>query len=351
MLFPAGYGFHRHGIHHAILGEHVVKLGSNLPRNIFIISSTEAKPIARAVKANFEREAEVDIWQEDIFELNRTYLDTLLNRASYYDYAIAVFAADDMATIREKSVPVTRDNVIFEFGLFLGRLGPDRTFLLQEEGVDLFSDWSGIETASFRRRDNLVAAVGAACNRFRSAVVTAERLPHFSMLPSTALAMGYYNNFLKKVFDAFKHTDFFIVGELDAKGQIVKEERYRITDRQPLVHVKLPRRLYDLDPDSLVNKTSSSYRQIAVITQSRKFPFYIGTMVESDTQKLSLFDFPSTMLASKIAIEEIFDPRFLAQDNIHERLENREVANFETVLRKMVPHDIKDKFFEFSILE
>jgi hypothetical protein len=57
------------------------------------------------------------------------------------------------------------------------------------------------------------------------------------------------------------------------------------------------------------------------------------------------------MLASKIAIEHIFSPRFLARENIHERLENREVVNFEAVLRKIVPDDIKDKFFEFSILE
>ena len=121
--------------------------------NIFIASSKEALPLARAVKSHFDSEADVDIWSENIFKANRNYLDTLLNRASFYDFVIAVFTGDDEAIIREKQVKVTRDNVIFEFGLFLGRLGPNRTFLVLEEGVELFSDWSGIEVAKFRKRD------------------------------------------------------------------------------------------------------------------------------------------------------------------------------------------------------
>jgi len=135
--------------------------------NIFIASSKEALKIAYAVKSNFDAKADVDIWSENIFKANRNYLDTLLNRASFYDFVIAVFTGDDEAIIREKQVKVTRDNVIFEFGLFLGRLGPNRTFLVLEEGVELFSDWSAIEVAKFRKRDNLVAAVGNACSRIR----------------------------------------------------------------------------------------------------------------------------------------------------------------------------------------
>ena len=68
--------------------------GGKQRRNVFIMSSSEAKPIARAVKRHFDAEADVDVWDEDIFQLNRSYLETLINRASYYDFAIAVFASD-----------------------------------------------------------------------------------------------------------------------------------------------------------------------------------------------------------------------------------------------------------------
>ena len=58
--------------------------------NIFIASSKEALPLARAVKSHFDSEADVDIWSENIFKANRNYLDTLLNRASFYDFVVAV---------------------------------------------------------------------------------------------------------------------------------------------------------------------------------------------------------------------------------------------------------------------
>jgi Predicted nucleotide-binding protein containing TIR-like domain len=318
-------------------------------RTIFIISSKEARPIAAAVKQNFDIEADVDVWDEDIFKVNRNYLYTLLNYASYYDFAIGIFAADDAATIRRKRVKVPRGNVIFEFGLFLGRLGPDRAFLVREEGVDPLSDWSGIETASFRRRDNLVAAVRVACDRIREEMAVADKLEHFSMLPSTSLAIGYYNNFLKRVFDAFELADTYSVVMRDDRGQIVEKKSYRITDRHPLIHVKLPQHLSDLEPEHLKRRTCR-YRQIAVSTQFREFPFYIVNPTKSASGTINLFDIPTTMLASKIAIERSFTREFLARGNTLEHFENREIANFERTLRLMVPDKIEDKYFKFSVL-
>jgi hypothetical protein len=232
--------------------------------NIFVASSTEALPVARAVKQNFDREADVDIWSENIFKANRSYLDTLLNRASYYDFGIAVFTPDDEAVIRERPVRVTRDNVIFEFGLFLGRIGPNRTFLIVQEGVEMFSDWNGIAIVEFRPRENLVAAVGAACDRIREEMVVTEKLPNFTMLPSTSLAIGYYNNFLKKVFESFEYTDKFKIVERDDKGNIIGETEHDIKNRYPTIHVMLPHNLRELEPDNLnvalqnTNKLSSA---------------------------------------------------------------------------------------------
>src|SRR5580693_2759291 len=66
--------------------------------SIFIASSGKSKPLADAIKLNFDDEADVDVWTENVFQLNEGTLGTLLNRASYYDYFIAVFAADDTVT-------------------------------------------------------------------------------------------------------------------------------------------------------------------------------------------------------------------------------------------------------------
>lgn len=313
--------------------------------NVFIASSTEALPTARAVKQNFDQEADVDIWNENIFALNRSNLDNLLNRASYYDFGIAVFTPDDEALIRKRKAKVTRDNVIFEFGLFLGRLGPNRTFMIVQDGVELFSDWDGVGKATFRPRDNLVAAVGAACDRIRGEMAVADQLPHFTMLPSTSLAIGYYNNFLKRVFDAFQTADNYTVVERDDKGNVTKETKLDINDRYPTIRVMLPKNLEELEIDALREHTAR-YKQIVVSTTSRSFPFYIQGDVAA-TQRPTLFDVPTTLLSSRIAIDEIFPDDFLARENTRTHLESREIANFQRTV-EIIAKKSGLKHVEFS---
>jgi len=317
-------------------------------KNIFIASSTEALPVAGAVKRSFDAEADVDIWNENIFKANRSYLDTLLNRASYYDFIIAVFTPDDEATIRQRLVKVSRDNVIFEFGLFLGRLGPNRSFLILQDGVEMFSDWSGIEIAKFQPGEDLDMAVSEACNRIREEMSVADRLPNFTMLPSTSLAIGYYHNFLKRVFEAFEFSNELKVLERDDRGNVVKEAVHQITDRRPIIHVMLPQRLADLESTAL-KRRAARYKQIIVSTQHRSFPFYIDGDIASEA--ITLFDIPTTMFSSKIAIERIFSADFLARDHTAQHLESREIANFEHTLRLMVPDKLEAESFKFSVLQ
>lgn len=70
----------------------------------------------------------------------------------------------------------TRDNIIFELGLFVGRLGRKRSFVVMPKGIEglhLPSDLVGLNMATFAiptgvRR--LVAALGPACNKVRRAI-------------------------------------------------------------------------------------------------------------------------------------------------------------------------------------
>jgi predicted nucleotide-binding protein len=70
-----------------------------------------------------------------------------------------------------------RDNVIFELGLFLGRLGPGRTFMVRPRGVDLLlpTDLLGVEAADYDPDDDdLPSALGTAAYRIKRAIAQAQ---------------------------------------------------------------------------------------------------------------------------------------------------------------------------------
>lgn len=113
---------------------------------IFIGSSTEGLDVARAVEQNLCREHEVTCW-DHMFKLGRTVYDELLTTSRTFDFAILVVTPDDITRVRGQEHQTARDNVILELGLFLGLLGPDRTFVLlpqNSSGLKLPTDLLGV---------------------------------------------------------------------------------------------------------------------------------------------------------------------------------------------------------------
>ena len=76
------------------------------------------------------------------------------------------FALTTGTTSRGTTSPVTRGNVVFELGLFLGALGADRTFVVYDthKRPDVISDLEGIAFAPFdSSQSTILSAVGPAC--------------------------------------------------------------------------------------------------------------------------------------------------------------------------------------------
>jgi hypothetical protein len=108
-------------------------------------------------------------------------MESLEARLDECDFGIFVFAPDDVAIIREKPVFVTRDNTIFEMGLFWGRLRRKRVFGFIPQQVEvsdgehikgvkvdslhLLSDLSGVTLFQyeFPHDGEYKAAVSASC--------------------------------------------------------------------------------------------------------------------------------------------------------------------------------------------
>jgi predicted nucleotide-binding protein len=130
---------------------------------IFIASAAESLDVADAFNVNFDHQAEVTVWKHG-FALSQTTIESLVQMADTVDFAIFIFTPDDVARIRDKEKQVTRDNVIYELGLFTGTLGKDRCFIVKPRDIDLHlpTDLLGLTAADYdgnRSDKNLEAAV------------------------------------------------------------------------------------------------------------------------------------------------------------------------------------------------
>jgi predicted nucleotide-binding protein len=143
--------------------------------SLVIGSSSEGLEFAWAVRALLDQDAEVTVWKEGFFRLGITYIETLMKDLPRFGFALLVFTPEDLVHSRDVAAFSARDNVIFELGLFMGRLGRERTFILYQADADLKipTDLSGVTMATYgwpRTDHNTQAAVGAACDSLREVI-------------------------------------------------------------------------------------------------------------------------------------------------------------------------------------
>jgi hypothetical protein len=150
---------------------------------LFIGSSQKNLRAAQVLAESLEASAEVTIWNEGIFGLNRGVLETLLAKLEEYDYAAFVLAPDDLTTSKDEAKPSPRDNVLFESGLFMGVLGRERVFLVYDQaaGLKIPSDLAGVTLAPYdgaRMEGNDAAAAVRKASRLISDSISAARYPY-----------------------------------------------------------------------------------------------------------------------------------------------------------------------------
>jgi hypothetical protein len=144
---------------------------------VFIASSSEGLDVVRSVHKLLERTlrgtVEVRPWP-DAFQLTKVYIESLERLLDTSDYAVMVLTPDDRTTSREAETASLRDNVVFELGLFFGRLGRERCFLIKRRDLDLKlpSDLLGVEPADFSMSpgQDLETALDSACARIGKAI-------------------------------------------------------------------------------------------------------------------------------------------------------------------------------------
>jgi len=152
--------------------------------HIFIGSSSEALGAAQAVRSLLATDAHITLWNEGFFRQGRGFLEALVASLGSFDFAIFIATPDDLVTTRGRALLSPRDNILFELGLFMGRLGRERVWLIHPRNAQLKlpSDLLGVVTASADWPQSggehgggcslkqYMSALGAACDEIRDAL-------------------------------------------------------------------------------------------------------------------------------------------------------------------------------------
>jgi predicted nucleotide-binding protein len=157
---------------------------------VFIGSSKESLEVARAIEYHLKDVATVTAWPEVPVSPGLTILEWLVRQIDAFDFAVMILAPDDVSESRGEKFPVVRDNVIFELGLFMGRLGRERTFIVQEGDtqLELPRDLGSVIPAFYEKRadGNWKASLSVAAATIKDGIRSLSSVAHLETSTSSA---------------------------------------------------------------------------------------------------------------------------------------------------------------------
>lgn len=178
---------------------------------LFIGSSVEGLPQAKAIQNNLNRRAQVTLWSQGVFKLNKTALQSLQEHLDKTDFAVFIFSPDDRTHIRGSDLATARDNCIFELGLSLGKLGNDRAFFVKPRGFEDFripSDLYGITAGEYeidRDDENWQAAFSEFTSEIESIMMRLGRRQEIRDIIATNQRLNAQVHFLYSLVKNSKH--------------------------------------------------------------------------------------------------------------------------------------------------
>jgi len=288
---------------------------------IFIGSSTAGYSIAEKLKAHFSKDFDCLLWKESgVWEAGKSTFDNLLRIANYFDFGLFVATSDDLTVTNDRLVLEPRDNVILEMSLFLGALGRHKSFLLVEEGVKLPTDFDGIYMPSFVRKDD--DTIKRACGEFINKITEHFHLGHLSLYPTTALALGYYKNFVAGLVESVRSADTLEFGGIPYNNfelNVVLPSNLKGNIRDKAAHFYHRHRLQE-------NSMKTKYRS---------YPAWFQ-LDQTAAPNAIMYDMPSTLSAVSDAIQMVFEKGYQGRTKIEEVIEEREIGNFARVLQMQI---------------
>jgi hypothetical protein len=303
----------------------------NLKPTIFIGSSSEGFEIAEEIFSFLNSIAECKLWKE-AFDAGKSNYDNLVSQIAFYDYAILIATADDTIISRNNSFDGPRDNVLFEFGLFAGGLGRSRVFYITEKGAKIPSDLSGITlpTIANKTSSDFHSSIESAAITIKEHIIGKESTFDLGFLPSTALAYGYFTNFVERTVERL------LEDKLEGKTfHLQNGTDFQISDLK--FSILIPTDLSDdMFKKVKAKRLKDGWQKLKVDPKDvRDYDFSID-ITKAREGELHLVDIPFTLNALNKAIDLYSRKEHIGKDEKEMLLEQREIRNFNRTLEYLI---------------
>jgi Predicted nucleotide-binding protein containing TIR-like domain len=297
-----------------------------MKKRLFIGSSVEELPLANIAKDLLEEWFDVIIWDDTIWEkstvkLNQNILSGLLKASLQFDFGILLGTEDDKVVVRGEEKLQPRDNILFELGLFMGRLGVEKCAFVIDKSIKVLTDFSGIKLARFDKQDP---------KSFKKAILQVKELfghssnTEVNFFPSATLAAVYFENFIVPICETI----------LKNKGFVSQGVHYEIC------HLKI---IVPNNIDKDVNRQFETLKKI-ISTATEVFeydgrPRNISVDIKSKNGSLEFVDFPTIVAGINYAIRHLLPLEFEKKQAEYAQILDRELNRFVATLEKLIEDD------------
>lgn len=294
-----------------------------IKKKLFIGSSSEELKTAEIVKEVLSKDFDVTIWNDNIwdtavFKINQNFLADLLKASLQFDFGILIGTKDDKVMVRGVEMLQPRDNVLFELGLFTGRLGTSKCAFLIDKEIKLPSDFNGLTLARFDSTDSSTIITSA--NSIRD-LFLASADDEINFFPSATLASVYYENLIVPICRFIIENNGFTKDDIHyhkCKINIIVPEKINQD-----VNLQFEKLKGFFSTENVSFKYSGRPRQISVDTQ-----------IKDDL--LEFIDFPTIITGINHAISNLLPNDFNKQNPDYDSILDRELRRFITTLKKLL---------------
>ena len=268
---------------------------------ILIFSAEEGKPIANALKGVLKSDVEVIVWDDTLLSENpKGYIDAMLLSIPEFSFAIIVLTPVDSHIKRQSLGVAAREDLIFEIGVSLGLLGSARILVAGDTLTGNMAALKGIKTFVFDTTssdENYFDNIHTACSQIRDYIKQQERRQELKLLPSFALAVGYFQNFILRICKPLNYADKIRIN-IEGKDVSVEDPSFRLT-------ILVPSYSEFLNSDNLrIFEKEQKFHKVTLFVETETFSnikvkdtsFLLGN------KDIHLYDIPNNLTTSGLAI-------------------------------------------------